>query len=117
MPADDQMPRRRFLAGAGAAAFAIPAAGSLAGAAAARAGTPGQGQSGGSPFPPVPGADTTTTEDRQQMLWQLGITQPTLPPAADDPNRPPNVTPMPAYGDGVYTDSLGHYVTRSSFGQ
>jgi hypothetical protein len=77
----------------------------------------GTRRAGSSPFPPVPGADTTTTEDRQQMLWQLGITQPALPPVADDPNRPSNVMPMPAYGQGVYADSLGHYVTRSSFGQ
>jgi hypothetical protein len=109
-PAGGHLPRRQFIGGVGAVALAIPAVRS----AAARGGTR---RAGGSPFPPVPGADTTTTEDRQQMLWQLGITQPTLPPVADDPNRPSNVMPMPAYGQDVYADSLGHYVTRSSFGQ
>ena len=58
-----------------------------------------------------------TPEDRQQMLWQLGITQPTLPAVTDDPNRPSNVMPMPSYGQNVYADPLGHFVTRSSFGR
>jgi hypothetical protein len=126
MSADGQLPRRRFLTGVGAAALTIPAVQAGTGAATATAATAatsataasaGGGQPGGSPFPPVPGADTTTTQDRQQMLWQLGMTEPTLPARADDPNRPPNVTPMPAYGQDVYSDPLGHYVTRSSFGQ
>jgi hypothetical protein len=108
-PAGDQWPRRQFLGGVCAAALAVPAVQS-----AARDGTR---RAAGSPFPPVPGPDTTTTEDRQQMLWQLGMTQPTLPSMAADPHRPLNVTPMPAYGQNVYADSLGHYVTRSSFGQ
>jgi len=53
-----------------------------------------------------------------QMLWQLGITPPTMPPRAGDPNRPPNAVPLdPANTEGNWTDPLGHTVTRGGFGQ
>jgi hypothetical protein len=92
----------------GAAAVAVPAGLSVAGAAA-----PVE-----APFPPVPTASTTTTDDRLQMLSQLGIPRPILPPRAQDPNRPPNVTPVnPADTEGNWTDALGHTVTRGDFGQ
>ncbi|MBO0780870.1 MAG: hypothetical protein J2P37_18765 [Ktedonobacteraceae bacterium] len=105
----DKIPRRQFLAGM-AAIPAIVSATNFPSAVAA----PGRQ----SPFPPFPMASTTTTEDRQQMLWQLGITQPTLPPRAEDPNRPPNAWPLdPANSEGNWTDSQGHTVTRASFGQ
>lgn len=72
----------------------------------------------GSPFPRRPTADTTTTEDREQMLWQLRITSPVLPSRAADPNRPPNVWPSdPENPEGNWTDSLGHTVSRAAFGQ
>ncbi len=79
MPADrpptgDRLPRRRFPAGAGAVALTIPPAAQLAAAGTAPASPVGKGQPGGSRFPPVPGPDTTTAEDRQQMarrIWAL----------------------------------------------
>jgi hypothetical protein len=77
----------------------------------AAAGPPG-------PFPERPAATTTTTEDREQMLWQLGVAAPALPPRAGDPNRPPNARPVdPANPEGNWTDPLGHTVTRAGFGQ
>lgn len=109
----DGMPRRRFLAGMGIAA-AAPVALSVTDAGQAVADpTPTP-----SPFPAMPSGDTTTTEDRLQMLWQLGIQRPTLPPRISDPNRPPNVTPVdPTNTEGNWTDSLGHTVARADFGQ
>jgi hypothetical protein len=66
----------------------------------------------------MPSAATTTTEDREQMLWQLGISQPELPPRAADPNAPPNAHPVdPANPEGNWVDPLGHFVTRAGFGQ
>jgi hypothetical protein len=107
-----QVPRRRFLAGLGAAAVVVPAGLSFADAGSAVAAV------GPNPFPPMPTADTTTTDDRLQMLWQLGITRPTLPPRAQDPNRPPNATPVdPTNTEGNWTDPLGHTVVRGDFGQ
>jgi hypothetical protein len=113
------MPRRRFIAGLGAAA-ALPAglaAGTVvagpaaAGAAAAASAAP-------SPFPDMPTASTTTNEDRLQMLWQLGMAEPALPTRAEDPNRPANAVPQdPANLEGNWTDPLGHFVTRAAFGQ
>jgi hypothetical protein len=98
----------------GAAAVAVPAGLSAATARPANA----RPLARPSPFPAFPTAATTTTEDRQQMLWQLGITQPALPPRAQDPNRPPNATPLdPANTEGNWTDPLGHTVTRAGFGQ
>lgn len=105
--------RRRFLAGMGAAAV-VPVGLSVTDAGTATA-APGPGPD---PFPPVPDGTITTTQDRLQMLWQLGITRPTLPLRATDPNRPPNVTPSdPTNLEGNWTDSLGHFVTRGDFGQ
>jgi hypothetical protein len=99
------VPRRRFLAGLGATAVGL----SVTNAEPAAAATP---------FPPMPTASTTTTDDRLQMLWQLGITRPTLPPRAQDPNRPPNATPVdPTNTEGNWTDPLGHTVVRGDFGQ
>jgi hypothetical protein len=111
--AQGQMPRRQFIAGMTAAAVTVPFAIS-----AARPRTALATSFPASPFPPFPTASTTTTEDRQQMLWQLGIAQPALPPKAQDPNRPPNVWPVdPTNPDGNWTDALGHTVTRAAFGQ
>jgi hypothetical protein len=105
-PASGGLARRRFLAGVGAAAAAVPFAG-----------VPNDARSP-SPFPAKPDATTTTTQDREQMLWQLGIAPPVLPPRADDPNRPPNIVPRdPADLEGNWADPLGHFVTRSGFGQ
>src|SRR5690242_13021738 len=97
--------RRRFLAGVG-------------GAAAVSGVRVGPASAAPSPFPDMPDASTTTTDDRLQMLWQLGITRPTLPARATDPNRPPNIHPQdPNNLEGNWTDALGHFVTRADFGQ
>jgi hypothetical protein len=105
---DRSWERRRFLAGVGATAATAPLVAGV------RPVVPGRP----SPFPPMPDATTTTTQDRAQMLWQLGISPPDLPPRATDPNRPPNVRPSnPADPEGNWTDPLGHFVTRSGFGQ
>src|SRR5262245_7602013 len=112
--------RRQFLAGMGAAAVAIPASRSIAGKASGTStgAHPAAGPTTESPFPAVPTATTTTNQDRLQMLWQLGMTEPTLPPRATDPNRPPNVRPSdPNNLEGNWTDPLGHFVTRAAFGQ
>jgi hypothetical protein len=97
------VPRRRFLTGLGAAGIPFVV---------------GTGPRVPSPFPDTPDATTTTTQDREQMLWQLGVPVPVLPPRATDPNRPPNVVPRdPANPEGNWADPLGHFVTRSGFGQ
>jgi len=40
------------------------------------------------PFPAFPPSNVTAMQDRDQMVWQLGITFPTLPPKLQDLNRP-----------------------------
>jgi hypothetical protein len=64
-------------------------------------------------LPAVPSATTTATQDRDRMLCIQGLTIPTLPPAAEDPNKPANVIPR---GTG-WTDPRGHTVVRTAFGQ
>jgi hypothetical protein len=107
--------RRGFLAGVGAAAVAGPVLGRLTGASAEPPAPAGRGPS---PFPDVPDATITTNQDRLQMLWQLGLAEPALPPRAEDPNRPPNARPVdPNNTEGNWTDPLGHTVARAAFGQ
>jgi hypothetical protein len=69
-------------------------------------------------LPAVPDATITNLQDRDRMLCQLGITLPTLPPRASDPNRPPNTFPLdPNNPEGTYTDAIGgNTVERSNFG-
>jgi hypothetical protein len=67
--------------------------------------------------PPAPSASTTTTQDRDHMLCQLGITFPTLPPRIQDPNAPVNAFPQnPSNTEGNWTDPRGHVVVRTNFG-
>jgi hypothetical protein len=59
---------------------------------------------------PAPGAQptatTTTVQDRDQMLCQLHVTLPTLPPRAQDPHAPPGSFPLdPTQPDGNWTDN------------
>jgi len=55
--------------------------------------------------------------DRDQMLWQLGIAFPQLPPKLEDPHAPQNAFPLDASNpEGNWTDSTGHIITRSPFG-
>src|SRR5690349_13507508 len=80
------VPRRRFLAGMGAAAalpVALPLVGAAPGEAAVGEGVAaGVGPVGPSPFPEVPDGATTANQDRLQMLWQLGMSEPALPARA-----------------------------------
>ena len=65
-------------------------------------------------FPPK---DVTSAMDHDQMLWQLGIKLPQLPPKLQDPNKPANAWPADKNNpDGNWTDDLKHTITRSSFG-
>jgi hypothetical protein len=69
-------------------------------------------------LPAVPDATVTTTQDRDQMLCQLGIKLPTLPSRATDPHRPANTFPEnPDNPEGTYTDAIGgNTVERTDFG-
>ena len=68
-------------------------------------------------LPALPDATISTTQDRDHMLCQLGITLPTLPPRASDPNRPVNASPVdPNNTEGNWTDPRGHVVIRTDFG-
>jgi hypothetical protein len=68
--------------------------------------------------PATPSGSVTTTQDRDRMLCQLGITLPALPPRIEDPNAPPNAFPRdPANPEGNWTDPRGHTVVRTAFGQ
>src|SRR5215471_5566647 len=68
-------------------------------------------------FPDFPPNNVTSTMDRNQMVWQLGISFPTLPPKLEDPNRPLDAWPVdPANPEGNWTDAAGNTITRSDFG-
>ncbi|MGC9365209.1 MAG: acetylxylan esterase [Fidelibacterota bacterium] len=68
-------------------------------------------------FPKVPPPNVTSKMDRDQMLWQLGIELPHLPPKTTDPNRPRHSVPVnPDDPEGNWTDAAGHIITRSVFG-
>ncbi|WP_324679103.1 T9SS type A sorting domain-containing protein [Hymenobacter sp. GOD-10R] len=69
------------------------------------------------PFPSFPPSNVTAVQDRDQMVWQLGITFPTLPPKLQDPNKPRRAYPSnPTDPEGNWRDSLGNTITRSGFG-
>ncbi len=68
-------------------------------------------------FPPRPPTDVTAAQDRDQMMAQLHIAFPVLPPMAEDPNRPANAHPRdPQNPNGNWTDAAGNVVVRSGFG-
>jgi hypothetical protein len=68
-------------------------------------------------LPAIPDATITTTQDRDQMMCQLGITIPMLPPRLEDPNAPVNAWPRdPNNPEGNWTDPLLHTVVRTPFG-
>ena len=73
-----------------------------------------------SQFPDFPPANVTSLMDRDQMLAQLGITLPQLPPKLQDPNAPKNTFPTnPQNPEGNWTDSLRNPdapISRSVFG-
>ncbi len=64
-------------------------------------------------FGAMPTGSTTRTEDRDEMLCQVGYELPTLDPWADDPNRPPNVA---VSTDRLWWDACGHPVRRGALG-
>ncbi len=69
------------------------------------------------PPPDFPPDDFNRTMDRDQMLYQLGIKFPILPPKLEDPNAPPNTWPVDSTNpEGNWTDDAGHTITRSGFG-
>ena len=73
-----------------------------------------------SPPPVFPPSNVSHTQDRDQMMYQLGITFPTnLPVRNLDPNRPPDAYPLdPNNLDGNWSDSLGtgNTIQRTDWG-
>lgn len=71
-----------------------------------------------SDFPDFPPENVTNLMDRDQMLSQLGIELPLLPPKQEDPNAPEHAFPVnPANPEGNWTDSGRiNTITRSPFG-
>lgn len=68
-------------------------------------------------FPAFPPQVVTNALDHDQMLWQLGIKLPLLPPKTEDPNKPLNAWPSDKNNpEGNWTDSAKHTITRSAFG-
>lgn len=68
-------------------------------------------------FPVFPPKDVTSAMDHDQMLWQLSIKLPQLPPKLQDPNKPLNAFPSDKNNpDGNWTDEAKHTITRSAFG-
>ncbi len=78
----------------------------------------GCNQSSKSAFPDFPPNNVTSQMDRDQMLEQLGINLPQLPPRIEDPNAPSRAFPAnPSNPEGNWTDSTGiNTITRSPFG-
>ena len=68
-------------------------------------------------FPSLPPDSVTFTMDRDQMLWQLGITFPSLPDKLSDPEAPRYAHPSkPSDPEGNWSDSMGHFIARTGFG-
>ena len=68
-------------------------------------------------FPAFPPENVTRTQDRDQMLWQLGLSFPEIPPKLEDPHAPKNAFPSdPSNPEGNWTDKAGHIITRSGHG-
>jgi hypothetical protein len=68
-------------------------------------------------FPSIPPSNVTNAQGRDQMMWQLGLSFPTLPGKTRDANAPTNAWPSSATNpEGNWTDSAGHTITRSGHG-
>ena len=68
-------------------------------------------------FPAFPPSTVMNSQDRDQMMSQLGLSFPALPGKTRDPNAPPTTWPSSATSpDGNWTDSAGHTITRSGHG-
>jgi hypothetical protein len=68
-------------------------------------------------FPDFPPDNVTYTQDRDQMLWQLGITFPSLPSKLSDPNAPEGAYPSDESNpEGNWRDAENNTITRSGHG-
>lgn len=70
-----------------------------------------------SSFPQFPPENVTNQMDRDQMLWQLGISLPSLPAKNTDPNRPAEAFPSDKNNpEGNWTNEKKYTFARSAFG-
>ncbi len=71
-----------------------------------------------SKYPEIPPDNVTNLMDRDQMLEQMGIILPQLPPRIEDPNAPGNAFPVNSSNpEGNWTDSGRiNTIVRSPFG-
>lgn len=68
-------------------------------------------------FPSFPPDTVTSLMDRNQMMWQLGVTFPELPSKLEDKNTPPNSYPVDESNpEGNWTNTNNNIITRSGFG-
>jgi hypothetical protein len=68
-------------------------------------------------FPDFSPDDVSYIQDRDQMMWQLGLSFPKLPPKLQDKNAPANSFPADETNpEGNWTDSSGYTITRSGYG-
>lgn len=68
-------------------------------------------------FPAFPPANVTAAQDRDQMMRQLGLSFPSLPPKLQDRIAPPLIRPSnPSNPEGNWTDSARRIITRTGFG-
>ena len=79
---------------------------------------PGCNKKSESVYPEFPPDEVTSAMDRGQMLEQLGIALPQLPPRLEDPNAPEGAFPVnPSNPEGNWTDSGKiNTIVRSPFG-
>jgi hypothetical protein len=70
-----------------------------------------------SPFPAFPPENVTSAMDHDQILWQMCIILPDLPPKMQDPNRPADAWPANINNpEGNWTNDKKYTITRSAFG-
>lgn len=68
-------------------------------------------------FPVFPPKNVTAAMDRDQMLYQLGITMPKLPSRLKDENAPKDAYPADSTNpEGNWRDAHGHIISRSGWG-
>ena len=68
-------------------------------------------------FPAFPPTTVTNVQDRDQMMWQLGLSFPATPPKLQDKYKPPFTWPTNlASPEDNWTDSAGHTITRGGYG-
>lgn len=69
-------------------------------------------------FPSFPPSNVTSVQDRDQMMWQMGLSFPSgIPPKMQDKYKPPFTWPVSLTDpEGNWTDSAGHTITRGGHG-